>query len=102
MHQFDIFSVLRPFYVDLSSSISLLPLAYFDLLSNLEVKFGQKSRSKVGGSKYQKGRIYENGRINTSTFSVFLRPFSLMRSQNKVKKLVIFCFVFLTEERGTP
>ena len=28
----------------------------------VEVKFGQKGRSKVGGSKYRKGRRYENGR----------------------------------------
>ena len=65
------FSYLRPFlYFDLFTSTRALRLAYFDLLSNLdlllvekyrskysfrrskavEVKFGQKSRSKVGRS----------------------------------------------------
>ena len=76
------FSVLRLLYFDLSTSSALLRLVYFDILLNpdfllvekhrskysvglskeVEVKFGQKGRSKVGGSKYRKGRRYENGR----------------------------------------
>jgi len=58
------FSYLRPFlYFDRSTSRS------FDLLSNLDFllveTYSSKysfGRSKVGGSKYRKGRIYENGR----------------------------------------
>jgi len=58
-HQFDL----------CCTSTSLLRLAYFDLLSNLDFLLVETyrskysfGRSKVGGSKYRNGRRYENGR----------------------------------------
>ena len=71
------FSYLRPFlYFDLSTSSALLRLFVksgflIGREAQVEVKFG---RSKVGGSKYRKGQIYENGQST--------EKFELMRTQN--------------------
>ena len=102
------FSVLRPLYFDLSTSTSLLRLAYFDfelftwtslvrpLYFDLcqiwtsywsrstgrstvlvEVKFGQKSRSKVQVEVKSVGRSTEK--------------FELMRSQNNLTFIIARC-----------
>ena len=64
------FSVLRPFYFDLSSFTSLFRPMYFDLLSNLDFLLIEKYRSK-----YSFGRSKE--------LKTVLRPFRSISSSCK-------------------
>ena len=57
VHISSTFSVLRPLYFDILSNLDfLLDEKYRSKYSLVELKFCQKSRSKVGEPKYRKGR----------------------------------------------